>query len=79
MLYLKGKTNGIGEIQTWKRRYCLNFFDTVGEKIDQKAPLDDYHDDTRSVNDILDNGQGGHLIREERSPRKFMKHQIRLL
>ena len=56
-----------------------NFFDTIGEQIDQKAPLDDYHDDTRSVNNIPDNGQGGHLIREERSPRKFMKQQIRLL
>ena len=27
----------------------------------------------RSLNDILKNGQGGHLIREERSPRKFTK------
>ena len=27
-----------------------------------------------SLNDIFDSGQGGHLIREERSPRKFADH-----
>ena len=52
--------------------YSPNFFDTNEEKIDQEAPLDDYHEDMRSLNDIPDNGQGGHLIREERSPRKFV-------
>ena len=51
--------------------YSPNFFDKDEEQIDQEAPLDDYHEDVRSLNDIPDNGQGGHLIREERSPRKF--------
>ena len=51
--------------------YSPNFFDTDDEPIEQKAPLEDYHEDMRSRNDILDNGQDGHLIREERSPRKF--------
>ena len=52
--------------------YSPNFFDTDEEQIDQEAPLYDYHEDVRSLNDIPDNGQGGHLIREERSPRKFV-------
>ena len=51
--------------------YSPNSFDTDEEQIDQEAPLDDYHRDVRSLNDIPDNGQGGHLIRKERSPRKF--------
>ena len=51
--------------------YSPNFFDTDEEKIDQEAPLDDYHEDVRSLNGIPDNGQGGHQIREESSPRKF--------
>ena len=51
--------------------YSPNFFDTDEEQIDQEATLDDYHEDVRSLNDIPDNGQDGHLIREERSLRKF--------
>ena len=52
--------------------YPPNFFDTDVEKSDQEASLDDYHEDMRSLNDIPNNGQGDHLIREERSPRKFV-------
>ena len=52
--------------------YRPNFFDIDHEPIEQKAPLDDYHEDMRSLNDIPNNGQGSHLIREERSPRKFV-------
>ena len=51
--------------------YSLNFFDTGDEPIEQDAPLDDNHEGMRSLNKIPDNGQGCHLIREERSPRKF--------
>lgn len=51
--------------------YSPNFFDTDEQQIGQEAPLHDYHEDMRSLNDIPDNGLGGHLIREERSPRKF--------
>ena len=51
--------------------YSLNFFDTNEEKIDQEAPLDEYHEYMRSLNDILDDGQGGHLTREKRLPKKF--------
>ena len=51
--------------------YSPNFFDIDEEHIVQEAPLNDYHEDVRSLNDIPDNGQDGHLIREERSPRKF--------
>ena len=52
--------------------YSPNFFDTSDEPIEQDAQLDDYHEDMRSLNKIIDNGQGCHLIREERSPRKFV-------
>ena len=51
--------------------YSPNFFDTNDELIEQEAPLEDYHEYMRSLNDILDNGQGSHLIREERSTKKF--------
>ena len=51
--------------------YSPNFFDIDEEHIVQEAPLDDYHEDVRSLNDIPDNGQDGHLVREERSSRKF--------
>ena len=49
--------------------YPPNLFETDHEPIEKEAPLDDYHEDMRSLNDIPDNGQVGHLIREERSPR----------
>ena len=51
--------------------YSPNFFDIDEEHIVQEAPLDDYHEDVRSLNDIPDYGQDGHLVREERSSRKF--------
>ena len=46
--------------------YSLNFLDAIDEPIEQEAPLEDYHEDMRSHNDILDNGQDSHLIGEER-------------
>ena len=51
--------------------YSPNFLDADDEPIEKEAPLEDYHEDMRSLNDILNNGQGGHLISEERSLRKF--------
>ena len=46
--------------------YSPNFFDTDEDQIGQEAPLNDYHEDMRSLNNIPDEGKGGHLIREER-------------
>ena len=52
--------------------YSPNTFDTYEEQIDQLALLDDYHEDMRSLHELFYEGQGGHLTREERSPRKFV-------
>ena len=46
--------------------YSPYFFDINEEPIDQEALLDDYYEDTRSLNEVLDEGQGGHLTKEER-------------
>ena len=45
--------------------YSLNFLEKDDEPIEQEASLNSYTKDMRTLNDIPDNGQGGHLIREE--------------